>query len=136
MSFSGKYTPEQVNPSKLELERWSAEVVMDWTDSLHANFDDRWYGIKDKYFPHIPTTKIIMINSWHPLTDANQCFMVENKMREKGWFLVLETNESDEGERYSACFYNNDIGLASEVKHDNFKQSILEAARLAIGGRR
>lgn len=70
-----------MTPTDEQLERWAAEVLMEFESS--KPFDREWMG------KGLDPICGLLKDEWHPLTDLNQTFMCVEKMREKGWELWL-----------------------------------------------
>lgn len=71
----------------IDLNKWSAEVVMGFTKT-YLPFD------KENYWFEKDGEIVYYKSEWHPLTDLNQAFMVVEKMRKKGWIFNLEIDKN------------------------------------------
>ena len=90
MSYTGKYTPKQIDIAMTPefLEKWSAEVLMGWI------LIDGWWTIpaNPKLFSEGHLDYILSEKDWHPTSDqapAWQIFMVIERMKDRGWYLTL-----------------------------------------------
>lgn len=117
-----------------ELDQWAAEEVMGW--EVYQCMEG--YGeMSADCYSNGEDFAITVIN-WHPSTDANQCFMVVERMREEGWNFQLNS-----GDGYEASFWKEweeylptgDLatitGKVYEGISDNPQLAILQAAHAA-----
>ena len=83
-----------------EMRRWSAEK-MGYKISIHK---DKVPGVSPPTFTYRTNywSKTEGQIYWRPDTDMNQCFLVVERMRELGWFIMLH-NDTITG-RYRAGF--------------------------------
>ena len=72
----------------VELNEWLAINVMGWEYHVNPSGCD-YYTLMGVTMGNVVT--------WKPNEDISQAFMVVEKMREKGFQLMLSDNEPDEG---------------------------------------
>ena len=77
-----------------DLNCLSAEEIMGWEALISSWNGELWYfSSPESKEAGTPTggKPIIKVADWTPLTDMNQCMMVDNKMIRSGWSLTLQT---------------------------------------------
>lgn len=115
-----------------ELDKWAAEVVMEWSEiipQIHAPMV--YYG---KFSDDVPTCSCTVVkDQWHPTRDLNQAFMVVEKMRERGWKLMFDYTD-----KAYATFYREvppEMGNNKAAAEDpNPCVAFLKAAYAALEG--
>ena len=105
----------------VDLNKWSAEVVMGWKHFTHGIY----YGPDGRH------------QDWTPLTDKNQLFMVVEKMRELGYQVCIEN--SVDYNLYHIVFYipeagilSDDVTLQGDGDDLDLPTAVLRAARQAL----
>lgn len=103
-----------------ELRDWSAGL-MGWVK--HPNFSGWFESVNldgESVFAQYK-------NNWTPDKDANQCFMVVERMRELGWKLMLDITD-----KTYATFWKEQspqLGKPSDAEDTNPCLAILKAAK-------
>jgi len=111
----------------VDLNRWSAEVVMGWVE---VYFNGRmWWAAKDTF------DYIMFQDLWTPLTDKNQLFMVVEKMRELEWYFAIgDEYNSVVAPLYYACFINLALNKRTENYGSDLPTAVLQSAHEARKG--
>ena len=106
---------------KPDLNHLAAEIVMGWRlEEMQPADDPVMVWVSDK-----PGHEMLE-GEWNPLTDANQCFMLVERMKQLGWWLYWD-NEDNE-----AIFCSNLGGGMVSAKDPDPRLAIIKAAMAAM----
>ena len=110
----------------VDLNRWSAEVVMGWKPQPYFDHEESIGTI------YIPNEKC---KNWTPLTDWNQLKLVIEKMQELEWYFAIgDEYNSVVAPFYYACFINLALNKRTENYGSDLPTAVLQSARMALKG--